>query len=169
MQSALATLSRQEIAARMRHYAADYVLAGLWHLVPNWQRHGPSSYAHWREGDYEREPLLEDFELYRVTHGGSWFFRGVVRVSPTKPDVPPLSYAFGLALEAKGMRLTRLKPLAGAFNISADAQRRFEERYHLETGRHYGARASTRSILTHSMSEQLTLPGLSAADSEGAE
>lgn len=160
IRAALAGMSRSEIASRLHHFAGDYVVAGLWRLIPHWQRHGQSLYSQWMEGDYGKKPILDQFELYRVTQDENWFFRGVVKLTPKKPNVPPLSYAFGFALEDKGLRLTRLKPLAGESDIRADALRRFEERYYKQNRRHFGKSASTRVNPPEQTSIQWTFPGL---------
>lgn len=161
MQGALSGMSRVEICERLHQFARHYTVADLWHLVPAWQTAGSGTFELWRDGSYENEPVLDNFELYRMTKDGSWYFRGTLRLRSTNDDVPELQYEFGLALEARGLRRTRLKPVGGTFDLRAHAQRQFEERYYAERGRHFGKNASTRSPITSS-SRQLPLPGLSS-------
>lgn len=160
MQLASKGLPRPAIAERLRHFARHYAVGGLWHLVPHWQRDSQAAYGRWKDGDYEVEPVLHQFEFYRIKDG-TWFFRGIVQLDPVKEDVPALRYTFGLALRRNGVRLTRLKPLEGSFDIRADAQRRFEERYYAAHGRHFGKTTFTRVASTDGDIQQLSLPGLS--------
>lgn len=128
MRSAHAGLTRPQICERVGQLARHYALAALWQLTNEWEHVGQSIHAQWAAGLYRREADLERLELHRVTRQGVSFFKGIIRLDPTTHTVPRLRYAFGLALDHKGVRLTKMTPIDGEYDVRAENRRRLRER-----------------------------------------
>ncbi|MGE0677726.1 hypothetical protein [Pseudolabrys sp.] len=161
MRSAHASLNRPQICERLGQLARHYALAGLWGLAYDWQRNGQGIHTQWATGIYHREPDLELFELHRVNQDGTCFFRGIIRLDPTGPAVPRLRYTFGMALDNKGVRLTRMKPIDGEYDVRAENRRLLDERYDRTYGRHRRRSGAQRNAAGDDANAQLGLPGLS--------
>lgn len=161
MRSAHAGLNRSEICERLGQLARHYALAGLWALAPDWQRNGQGIDTQWAAGVYHREPELELLELHRVNQDGTCFFRGIIRLDPTGPAVPRLRYTFGMALDNKGVRLTRMKPIDGEYDVRAENRRLLQERHYLTYGRHRRRSGARRNAVGDDANAQLDLLGVS--------
>jgi hypothetical protein len=156
-----AGLNRPQICERLSQLARHHALAGLWGLAYDWQRDGQGIHTQWAAGVYRREPDLELLELHRVTPDGTSFFRGIIQLDPTAPAVPRLRYAFGMALDNKGVRLTRMKPIDGEYDVRAENRRLLDERYYVSYGRHRRRSGARRNATDDGANAQLDLPGLS--------
>ena len=166
MLSAHKDLDRPQICERLSQLTRHFALAGLWQLAQGWQINWTGIHNRWPAGVYQREPDLERLELYRVTQDRTCFFRGVIRLDSNDPAVPRLRYAFGMALDRKGVRLTQLKPVDGEFDLRADNRRLLDERYYAEYGRHRRRSGTLRNAIDDDASAQLNLPGLSDRQSQ---
>ena len=166
MRSVHASLNRPQICERLSQLARHYALAGLWGLAYDWQRNGQGIHTQWAAGAYRNEPDLELLELHRVTQDGSCFFRGTIRLDPTDPAVPRLRYAFGMALDNKGVRLTRMKPIDGEYDVRAENRRLLDERYYASYGRHRRRSSARRNATDDGANAQLDLPGPSDRQSD---
>ena len=161
MRSAHANLDRPQICERLSQFARHYALAGLWGLAYDWQRNGQGIHTQWAAVSYRREPDLELLELHRVTQDGTCFFRGVIRLDPTAPAVPRLRYTFGMGLDNKGVRLTRMKPIDGEYDVRAENRRLLDERYYATYGRHRRKGVALQNATDDDANAELDLLGLS--------
>ncbi|MYZ47883.1 hypothetical protein [Propylenella binzhouense] len=160
IRSAQAGLSRPLICERLSHLTRHFVLSALVDLMIRWQVDG-KTYTHWVASGNESEPTLEQFEMYRVTQDGTCFFKGIIRLDAAETDVPKLRYAFGMALERTGVRLTRLKAVEGEYDVRAEARRRFDDRFDASHGRDHRKRVARSDTASAGADAQLELPGLS--------
>jgi hypothetical protein len=159
MRSAHASLTRPQICERLGQLARHLALAGLWQLAHDWQRNGQGIHTQWASGVYRREPDLELLQLHRVTRDGTSFFRGVIRLESTASAVPRLRYTFGMALDNNGVRLTRMKPIDGEYDVRAENRRLLDEYYFVTHGRHRRRNGKRRNATGDSANEQLDLLG----------
>lgn len=158
--SAHAGLESAESCTRLSQLARHLALAGLWQLAPDWHMEGRGLHTQWAAGAYQREPQLEEFKRHRKMSDGTVYFRGVVRLDPARSDTPRLRYAFGLALEPAGARLTRMKTLEGEYDVRAAIRQRIDEQYFATYGRKRGERKTRAHADPDVGDRQFALPGL---------